>query len=89
MRFYPLLLALFPLTAMAAYKGRCTGPPNGKATDNYLEYGICDYTSDCNDRGGKHIANGCPYDGDSITCCIIGPVPDEASKYPVPQLSIL
>jgi hypothetical protein len=66
------LLTLFPVAAFATLYGHCTGAPAGKATGDYLADGICDYTTDCTARDGSHISGGCPYDDDSITCCLIG-----------------
>jgi hypothetical protein len=67
------LLALFPLAALAALNGPCTGPPAGKASGYYLSEGIC--LVDCVDSAGAHghqIEDGCPFDTNDIKCCLIG-----------------
>jgi hypothetical protein len=69
------LLALFPLAALAAINGPCTGPPDGTASGYYLTEGICLDTSDCVDTAGaagKTINGGCPFDGNGVKCCLIG-----------------
>jgi len=82
------LIALFPVAAFATLYGHCSGPSNGgKATGDYLDDGICDYTSDCKSRGGSYISNGCPDDGDSITCCLIG-LDDSYESKQLPMLFV-
>ncbi|KAH6687777.1 hypothetical protein F5X68DRAFT_231324 [Plectosphaerella plurivora] len=62
------VLAILPLTALAALNGRCTGD---LATGLWKEDGICITTTNCANRGGKTKNGACPSDGDNIKCCII------------------
>ncbi len=62
-----LLVGLFPLAAMAAINGRCSGT----ATGAYKENGICVSTSSCASYGGTYISGGCPSDASNIKCCLI------------------
>jgi hypothetical protein len=67
------LLAIFPLVALAAVNGPCTGAPDGTATGDYLKEGIC--VVDCVDSSGTkgyQISGGCPFDADDVKCCLIG-----------------
>ncbi|KAM0275744.1 hypothetical protein ACHAQH_007462 [Verticillium albo-atrum] len=63
------LLALLPVSALAAVNGRCTG---SKATGYWKDSGICISTTNCKNRGGVTKDDACPGDGDNIKCCLIG-----------------
>ncbi len=62
-----LLVGLFPLTALAALNGHCSGTATGAYKDN----GICVSTSTCSQYHGSTINGGCPSDGADIKCCLI------------------
>ncbi|EAQ83630.1 predicted protein [Chaetomium globosum CBS 148.51] len=59
------LLALCPLTAMAALNGHCSGTATGTAK----RQGICVKTSTCASFGGSTINGGCPNDPADVKCC--------------------
>jgi hypothetical protein len=82
MRFLHLV-TIFPLAAMAALNGRCTG---SKATGEWAEHGICIRTSTCSDYNGVYKTGACPNDPDNVKCCIIG-VDGSASTNPCGQYS--
>lgn len=63
-----ILLSLFPLRALATVNGHCSGT----ATGDYLKYGICITTSNCNSYDGSYISGGCPNDVENVKCCVVG-----------------
>ncbi|KAH7375199.1 hypothetical protein B0T11DRAFT_269870 [Plectosphaerella cucumerina] len=63
-----LFLAVFPVAALAALNGRCTGD---QATGLWKADGICLTTTTCSNRGGKTKDGACPNDGNNIKCCVI------------------
>lgn len=68
MHFLALALAVFPVAALAALNGRCTGD---LATGAWRTDGICITTSNCSGRGGKTKNGACPSDPENVKCCII------------------
>jgi hypothetical protein len=70
------LVAFFPLAALAAIDGHCSGA----ATGQWLQDGICEHTATCNYYKGKYMTGGCPNDPDDVKCCLVGLGPDTSGK---------
>ena len=62
------LIALFPVVALAAVNGKCSGT----ATGLWLSDGICEPTATCDSYHGTYITGGCPNDADDVKCCLVG-----------------
>ena len=83
--FTTLAALLFPLATLAAINGPCTGPPDGKASGDYLTEGICLLVGDCVDSHGTAGSTlpgggGYPFDPNDVTCCVIGLEGSSAGK---------
>ncbi|KAK0667824.1 hypothetical protein QBC41DRAFT_227599 [Cercophora samala] len=63
------ILTAFPLTALAALNGRCTG---SEATGEWGSKGICVRTSTCTGAGGAYKTGACPSDPADVKCCLVG-----------------
>jgi hypothetical protein len=70
---FSYVLALFPVAALAALNGRCTG---SAATGTWGSHGICVSTSTCTSYGGEYKSGACPYDPDNVKCCVVGIAPN-------------
>ena len=62
------LIAIFPLAALAAINGHCSGT----ATADWLTDGICEPIATCDYYDGTYINGGCPNDDSDVKCCLIG-----------------
>ena len=62
------VIALFPVVALAAVNGKCSGT----ATGFWLSDGICEPTATCDYYHGTYITGGCPNDVDDVKCCLVG-----------------
>ena len=62
------LIALFPVVALAAVNGKCSGT----ATGQWLSDGICEPIATCDYYHGTYITGGYPNDADDVKCCLVG-----------------
>lgn len=70
------LVTLFPLAALAAVNGHCSG----KATGQYLTDGICESIATCDYYHGSYMDGGCPDDVPDVKCCLVGLQGSESCK---------